>query len=119
MQDNLSGEQLTPASKEWRDSLFALGDLLHVAARDAEAIPRLEEALERYPDAPQAIGARYLLADSSRRLAMELRASLGKEISSAVRSERRTEITSRTFAKSRWMPTFCCKTNSAAATRRT
>ena len=88
LQDNLNGEQLTPASKEWRDSLFALAELLHNAGRDREAIRRLDEALQRYPDAPQATVARYLLADSSRRLAMDLRASLGKEISSAVRGER-------------------------------
>ena len=74
LQDNLIGEQLTPASKEWRDSLFALGDLLHLAGRDAEAIPRLEEALQRYPDAPQAVSTRYLLADSSRRLALRFAA---------------------------------------------
>ncbi len=91
LQDNLNGEQLTPASKEWRDSLFALAELLHNTSHDREAIPRLEEALERYPDAPQAIVARYLLADSSRRLAMELRAGLGKEISAAARSQRNSE----------------------------
>ncbi len=92
LQDNLSGEQLTPAAPEWRDSLFALGDLFHLAGRDAEAIRRLEEALQRYPDAPQAVSARYLLADSSRRLALALCAGLAKEISSAVRSQRGAEI---------------------------
>ncbi len=90
--ENLDGEQLTPASKECRDSLFALAELLHNAARDREAIPRLDEALERYPDAPQVTVARYLLADSLRRRAMDLRAGLGKEVSSAVRSERANEI---------------------------
>jgi TolA-binding protein len=91
LQDNLNGEQLTPASKEWRDSLFALAELLHNACRDREAIQRLDEALQRYPDAPQATVARYLLADSSRRRAMELKAGLAKEISSAVRGERTSE----------------------------
>jgi tetratricopeptide (TPR) repeat protein len=91
LQDNLSGEQLTPASKEWRDSLFALAELLHHTQRDRDAIQRLEEALQRYPDAPQATAARYLLADSSRRLAMNLRADLGKEISSALRGQRSVE----------------------------
>ena len=88
LQANLDGDQLTPASKEWRDSLFALGDLLHVAGRDAEAIVRLEDALQRYANAPQATAARYLLADSSRRLALTMRAGLGTEISSAVQGER-------------------------------
>jgi len=91
LQDNLNGEQLRPASKEWRDSLFALAELLHNLGRDREAIERLEESLQRYPDAPQAIVARYLLADSSRRLATDLRAGLDKEVSSAIRSQRRNE----------------------------
>jgi len=91
LQDNLNGEQLRPASKEWRDSLFALAELLHNVGRDREAIQRLDESLQRYPDAPQAIVARYLLADSSRRLATDLRAGPDKEISSAIRGERMSE----------------------------
>jgi tetratricopeptide (TPR) repeat protein len=91
LQNNLDGEQLTPAAKEWRDSLFALAELLHNSGRDREAIQRLQEALLRYPDAPQAIVSRYLLADSSRRRAMDLRTGLGKEISSAVRGQRMSE----------------------------
>jgi TolA-binding protein len=91
LQDNLNGEQLTPAAKEWRDSLFDLAELLHNTSRDREAIPRLEEALQRYPDAPRAVDARYLLADSSRRRAIELQAGLAKEISSAVRGQQAAE----------------------------
>ena len=91
LRENLNGEQLTPASKEWRDSLFALAEFLHRTSRDREAIPLLQESLQRYPDAPQAIVARYLLADSSRRRAMDLRADLGTEISSAVRGARMSE----------------------------
>jgi TolA-binding protein len=97
LQDNLSGEQLTPASKEWRDSLFALAELLHNSGRDREAIQRLDEALQRYPDAPQAVVGRYLLADSARRRAMVLRAGghhvpmVEREISSAVRGQQMNE----------------------------
>jgi tetratricopeptide (TPR) repeat protein len=90
LQDNLNGE-LRPASKEWRDSLFALGELLHNAGRHREAILRLEEALQRYPDTRQAIAARYLMADSARRLAMDLRKSAVNEISSAVRLDHQAE----------------------------
>jgi TolA-binding protein len=91
LQDNLNGEQLTPASKEWRDSLFALAELLHDVGRYREAIQRLEESLQRYPDAPQATVTQYLLADSLRRQAMDLRARPDKEISSLVRGERAGE----------------------------
>lgn len=87
LRENLNGEQLTPASKEWRESLFALGELLHSQNQYSEAIRRLEEAVERYPNAPQATQARYLAADAARRRATALRAGLVKEISAKVRAE--------------------------------
>jgi tetratricopeptide (TPR) repeat protein len=62
--ENLNGESLTPESKEWRDSLFALGKLLAEDGRHLDAIERLEEAVSRYPDSRQAIEARYLIAES-------------------------------------------------------
>ncbi len=55
LQENLSGEHLTPDSKEWRDSLFALGELLHGQGRYAETARRLEEFVHRYADAPQSL----------------------------------------------------------------
>jgi tetratricopeptide (TPR) repeat protein len=100
LSDNLHNEELTPKSSEWRDSLFALGQVLHrqgvelasksrfkgldsaagpakvgaeelEKSRDAhlEAVKTLCEAVERYPDAPQAIQARYSIAESHRRAA--------------------------------------------------
>jgi tetratricopeptide (TPR) repeat protein len=66
---NLEDGYLTPESSEWRDSLFAFGALLHSAGRDDEAIPRLEEFVERYPDSPDLIAARYFAAESYRRSA--------------------------------------------------
>ena len=66
---NLEDGYLTPKSLEWRDSLFALGSLLQTSDRDEEAIPRLEEYVERYPDSPQLIDARYLIAEAYRRSA--------------------------------------------------
>jgi TolA-binding protein len=62
--ENLNGESLTPESKEWRDSLFALGKLLGEDGRHLDAIERLEEAVARYPDARQAIEARYTIAEA-------------------------------------------------------
>jgi TolA-binding protein len=70
---NLDGQSLTPASKEWRDSLFALGQLLVEQGRWAEAMRRLEEAVARYGDAPQAIEARYLIAGAACRAAEAVR----------------------------------------------
>ena len=61
---NLTGGSLSPASPEWRDSLFALGQLLHDTGHHEQAIAKLEEAVIRYPDAPQALMARYTIARS-------------------------------------------------------
>lgn len=67
--DNLERDALTPASKEWRESLFALGELLYNTKRFDEAVPRLDEALTRYPQDRLALHARYFLAESHRELA--------------------------------------------------
>jgi len=69
LEENLEGPSLTPASLEWRDSLFALGRLLYWQQQYEEAARRLDEAVRRYPDCPQALGARYLLAECSRQAA--------------------------------------------------
>jgi TolA-binding protein len=61
---NLVGGSLTPASPEWRDSLFALGELLHESGRYEDAIEKLQEAVERYPDEKAALLARYTIARS-------------------------------------------------------
>ena len=82
LRENLSEQYLTPESNEWRDSLFALGEQLHIQGRYAEAILTLEEAIapKRYPNAPQALQARYLIADSCRRSAEVAREELEKEL---------------------------------------
>jgi tetratricopeptide (TPR) repeat protein len=91
LQDNLSGGTLAPASKEWRDSLFALGELLHAQGRYVDALRRLDEAVVRYPDVPQSLLARYLAADACRRNAQSLRQDLDKEPLASVRQSREAE----------------------------
>lgn len=96
---NLWEEDLSPESTDWRDSLFALADLLFVQARVAlaeardkaaqpnsvkteiadafdraatlfdEAAQRLSEAVSRYPESEQSVLARYQLAECNRCLA--------------------------------------------------
>ena len=61
---NLVGGSLTPAGPEWRDSLFALGGLLYESGRYDEAIEKLQEAVERYPDHNATLQARYTIARS-------------------------------------------------------
>jgi tetratricopeptide (TPR) repeat protein len=74
--DNLNGDYLTPESKEWRDSLFALGELFHAQGRYADAARRLEEYVKRYPDLPDTIQAKYLTANCYYKLAVETRNKL-------------------------------------------
>ena len=85
---NLDGH-LTPDSIEWRGSLLALGDLLCRQRRYQEAAERLAEAIRRYPDDPESINARYLLAECHRAEAERLRKELGEE---RVESVRRTNL---------------------------
>ena len=75
LQDNLDGT-LSPSSKEWRESLFAMGRLLYINGQYDKAVARLGEAVQRYPAAPETLEARYLIADSHRRGAEALQEKL-------------------------------------------
>jgi tetratricopeptide (TPR) repeat protein len=79
LSDNLNGDYLTPESKEWRDSLLVLGELLLARGRYAEAVRRLEEFANRYPDLPDTARARYLTANCYYKLAVEARDKLNKD----------------------------------------
>ncbi|QEG33063.1 tetratricopeptide repeat protein [Bythopirellula goksoeyrii] len=61
---NITGDTLRPESPEWRESLFLLGTHLHDSGKYDESIKVLEEAVARYPMAPQALVARYTIARS-------------------------------------------------------
>ena len=79
LRDNLSGDLLTPASREWRDSLFVLGELLATEGRNEEAIETLEEAIARFPETRQAIEAHYLAAEAYRQAAKIPQAKLEQD----------------------------------------
>jgi tetratricopeptide (TPR) repeat protein len=68
---NLVEDVLTPASPEWRDSLFLLGNLLYREGRYDESIKRLDEAVQRYPDGAEALLARYTIGRSYHAAAAE------------------------------------------------
>lgn len=115
---NLESGQLTPASTEWRDALFGLGRLLFGDAQLVEsqnppskdnsavvtapeqqaqelyheAIRRLEEAVERYPNASQAVPSRYLVAESYRALAAYPRKRLNASTIQTARDEYAKEL---------------------------
>ena len=88
LEKNLVGELLTPEAPEWRDSLFALGELLYVDHRYEEAIDHLDKFVRRYaPEGSQTLKAskdtvlqaRYLTADAYRRSAREIEEKLAEE----------------------------------------
>lgn len=85
LRENLEGDGLTPASLEWRDSLFALGRLMHLDERYLEAAEVLDEALQRYPEDAESVEARYLAADCCWNLA---RQQLGAQSSAELESTR-------------------------------
>jgi tetratricopeptide (TPR) repeat protein len=72
LRQNIGGSTLKPTSREWKDSLFELGMLLHEMGQYEDAIGTLEEAIERYDDDPQRLLAQYVIGDSYRRWGQEL-----------------------------------------------
>ena len=92
LMENLNGELLTPASPEYRDSLFALGKLLRQAKRFDEAIQRFDEVISRYGATRQAIEARYLLADCWRRRSIAETGKLADDVIESARAARARKI---------------------------
>jgi tetratricopeptide (TPR) repeat protein len=72
LRQNIGGSTLKPSSREWKDSLFELGMLLHDIGQYEDSIGTLEEAVERYEHDPQRLLAQYVIGDSYRRWAQEL-----------------------------------------------
>jgi tetratricopeptide (TPR) repeat protein len=72
LRDNLAATSLRPTSREWKDSQFELGMLLHEMGRYEDAIGTLEEAIMRYPHDPQRLLSQYIIGESYRRWAQEL-----------------------------------------------
>ncbi|MCH7814221.1 MAG: tetratricopeptide repeat protein, partial [Planctomycetes bacterium] len=66
----------TPQAPEFADALFLLGDLLSRQSRFEETIPRLREAMHRYPDDPRRVRAEFLLGDAYRQSGLALREDL-------------------------------------------
>jgi tetratricopeptide (TPR) repeat protein len=102
LQENLVGSGLTPASPEWRESLFELGQLLHADGRYKQAIEKLTEAVERekllvggqqFPyERPVVLGL-YTIAEAYRLSASEPGQRLLTSTIESDRQETRRQIT--------------------------
>jgi len=88
----IDGSVVAPDAAAFRDALVELGGVYYATARYPEAIARLEEAVERYPDDPRIDILRYKLADASRlsagQIALTLRQALPQATREALEQER-------------------------------
>ncbi|MHC4976286.1 MAG: tetratricopeptide repeat protein [Planctomycetota bacterium] len=73
----LGGRMLTPEAIEFRVALYELGRIYIQQGKHKEAIARLREAVERYPDDPETNQIRFTLADAYRRSAVDLEEQAG------------------------------------------
>ncbi|MFQ5461711.1 MAG: tetratricopeptide repeat protein [Phycisphaerae bacterium] len=76
-------EFFTPGAPEFADALFLYGEVLNRRGAYEEAITRLEEVVERYPDDERIWSARALLADSYRQSALALKKEVSETGSAA------------------------------------
>lgn len=67
--DILVDPRFLPSSNEWRRAIFALGRKLYELGEYREAVLKLDEAVYRFPDDPEATDARFYLGLASRQLA--------------------------------------------------
>ena len=95
LRENIAGSALKPISREWKDSLFELGMLLHEMGRHEEAIGTLEEAIERYPQDPQRLDAQYLIGESYRRWGQDFMERLTQARTTGERQKNRDAATER------------------------
>ncbi len=70
----LEDERIAPQALVYRDALLALCNLLYDQGRYNEAISRIEEFLDLYPDDPERLLVQFLRADAYRHSAYALRA---------------------------------------------
>jgi tetratricopeptide (TPR) repeat protein len=68
-EDILVDARFLPSSNEWRRAIFALGRTLYELGEYRDSVLKLDEAIHRFPDDPEAIQAQFYLGLASRQLA--------------------------------------------------
>ncbi len=89
--DNLNGA-LTPSSREWRDSKFAMGLLQYRQKKYEEAVRSLEEVIMREKDTPHAIDARYVIGKCYQQRAEKAKEKLSGDLIGFRRSAERRQV---------------------------
>ncbi|MCA9279374.1 MAG: tetratricopeptide repeat protein [Phycisphaeraceae bacterium] len=64
--DAVSGHRGDPTSKIYHDALIELGFFYYRLGRNADAVARLDEAMQRYPDDPRRTEVSFKLGDAAR-----------------------------------------------------
>jgi len=85
----------TPQAPQFREALLRLGELYARQDRHEQAISRLEDFLEYYPDDERAARIRFMLAESYRRSGLALRDRSDGEVQIKVRGRLVEEFGSR------------------------
>ncbi|QDT00061.1 tetratricopeptide repeat protein [Adhaeretor mobilis] len=94
LKSNLTGEELTPKSPEWRDSLFAYGRLLYDLDQYEPAVKHLREAVGRYPRDEQSMLAMYTIARAHHRDSEKPQKRLAAANTESERQQSRKQLTS-------------------------
>jgi tetratricopeptide (TPR) repeat protein len=76
--DTSNQQQFKPDSEEFRSAMFLLGKLYYYKKEYERCVGRLEEALERYPQDADGAEARFLIAQSYRKIADQTQEKIGK-----------------------------------------
>lgn len=82
---------ITPQSREYQEALIELGELHYHENEFAEAIARLDEAVQRYGDSPRGPVLRFKLADAYRQSVADIERELQEPMPQSKRLARQAE----------------------------
>lgn len=82
---------ITPQSPQYHDAVIELGELHYRQKEYADAIARLDEAVQRYGESPHAAALRFKLADAYRQSVIEIHKELQEPMPQSKRIARQAE----------------------------
>ncbi len=85
--DTSNQQQFKPDSIQFRAAMFLLGKLYHYKGQYEQSAARLEEALQRYPDDVSCPEARFLIAQSYRKIAEQTSEKISRTTDNVLKSK--------------------------------